>query len=203
MGTESWTVTNEKCRPEIGVELCDQCGWGGLKHADLFLCIKEAKMCLNRFPCHHLHLRGQGVSFQSRAETSACLVYSGFLHMSAPVQHNSAPDERRLGRRAVSLHRSVPGLGSVKAIGHVQRKQIFPCAMCSVGFFQLMPYKSLSVGQPARETYRLGNVHTINCLCSLKSIMASVKAQQEIALRAEVENSLRHRRRISLHSFQR
>lgn len=88
MGTESWTVTNEKCRPEVGVELCDQCRREGLKH--VFLCVKEAEMCLYGFPCHQdgdtcVSPRANNKTFQSHAEASACLVYSGFLHVSAPV----------------------------------------------------------------------------------------------------------------------
>lgn len=154
--------------------------------------------------------RANNKTLQSHAETCTCLVYSGFLHVSVwSLWLFSARSTQQRSRWTPSWSpgRVSPQIwaraGSVKAIGRVQRKQIFPCAVCSAGFFQLMPYKSLSVGQPARETYRLGNVHTINRSCSLKTIMASVKAQQEIALSAEVENSLRHRRRIGLHSFQR
>lgn len=62
MVTESRTVTNEKRRPEVGVGLCDQRWREGLKLVDLFLCVKEAKMCLYLFLCHCLHLGGQGAS---------------------------------------------------------------------------------------------------------------------------------------------
>lgn len=208
MVTESWMVTNEKCRPEGGVELYHECWWEGLKllaQGSIFVHQGSRNVSLQVSMSPSPSRRTGSVSpaqtirrFSRTLKLALVLFTLAFcvcpfeaFGYSAPIQHKQRSRWTPSWSPGCVTPQTRARAGSVKAIGRVQRKQIFPCSVCSAGFFQLMPYKSLSGGRPARETYRLGNVHTINRSCSLKSITASVK------------NSLRHRRRIGLQSFQR
>lgn len=74
----------------------------------IYFCASRKPKCAFTGFCVTISMSEDRECLARANNTSTCLVYSGCVRVSAPAQHNSAPDEQRHVRRAVS-----PGHGSV------------------------------------------------------------------------------------------